>query len=91
MVALLGLYRGSVALTKIDRIDPAEREARIAQLRTEIADLLAGTPLAGAPLFPVSAQTGEGLEPLRQHLLQAAGEVRGHDDALDFRLATDRA
>lgn len=91
VVALLGLDRGSVALTKIDRIDPAEREARIAQLRTEIAELLAGTPLAGSPLFPVSAQTGEGLEPLRQHLLQAAGEVRAHDDALAFRLAADRA
>ena len=91
VMALLGLARGSVALTKIDRIDAAERPARLARVRAEIDALLAPTSLAGAPVFPLSATTGEGLDILRAHLLDAARETRMRDDALAFRMAVDRA
>lgn len=91
VVALLGLRHGTVAITKIDRIDAAERAARIAQVRAEIEALLAPTPLAGAPVFALSAGTGEGLDALRDHLIAQARTVRLHDDALAFRLAVDRA
>ena len=69
VMALLGLPRGSVALTKIDRVDIAERPARLARVRAEIDALLASTPLAGAPVFALSAATGEGLDALRAQLL----------------------
>lgn len=47
ILQLLGVDRGAVALTKIDRVDAA----RMAQVQTEIAALLAGTPLQDAPVF----------------------------------------
>lgn len=91
VVALLGLRHGTVAITKIDRIDASERGARIAQVRAEIEALLAPTALAGAPVFALSAATGEGLDALRAHLVAEARTVHAHDEALAFRLAVDRA
>jgi selenocysteine-specific elongation factor len=91
VVALLGLARGSVAITKIDRIDPAGRAARIAQVEADVATLLEGTALAGAPVFALSATGNEGVDALRDHLLAEARVVHPPDDALAFRLAVDRA
>ncbi|MDB5731793.1 MAG: selB [Variovorax sp.] len=91
VVALLGLARATVAITKIDRLDATVREARLAEVRAQVEALLAPTSLAGAPAFEVSALTGEGMEALRRHLVEAARTVRAHDDALAFRLAVDRA
>ncbi|MGJ7580742.1 selenocysteine-specific translation elongation factor [Variovorax sp. RHLX14] len=73
VVALLGLSRGTVAITKIDRIDETDRDERVAQVTADIAALLAETPLAGAPTFALSATTGEGIAALRNHLIYAAG------------------
>jgi selenocysteine-specific elongation factor len=86
ILTLLGLDRGLVALTKVDRVDAARRR----QVREEISALLAGTPLAEAPLHEVSSHTGEGVEALHDRLWtlaarQQALPVRGH-----FRLAVDR-
>src|SRR5688500_7761124 len=47
---LLGVDRGAVALTKIDRVAPE----RIAAVCSEIEALLSGTSLAGAPVFALS-------------------------------------
>jgi selenocysteine-specific elongation factor len=88
VLALLGLKRGAVAITKIDRVD----EARLDEVRTQIAALLADTPLADAPLIAISAHTGEGVETLRETLFGAARET--HDPLVNdraFRLAIDRA
>jgi selenocysteine-specific elongation factor len=56
-----------VALTKIDAApdDVAELAAE------EARDLLSGTSLARAPVVPVSAQSGEGIEELRAQLAHA--------------------
>jgi selenocysteine-specific elongation factor len=57
---LLGVRAGVVALTKIDAVD-----AELAELaRLEIEEELAGSCLEGAPVVPVSAQTGEGIDAL---------------------------
>lgn len=87
IVELLGIRRALVALTKIDRVEPE----RIATVRRQIDDLLASGPLAGAPVFPVSSVTGEGVDALRQALVAEAAraETRGTDG--HFRLAIDRA
>ena len=53
---LLGVSRGAVALTKIDRVDAA----RVDEVRREVAALLAPTRLARAPVFPVSTVTRRG-------------------------------
>lgn len=92
VLALLGLGQGTVALTKIDRIAPEQRGARLAELQAELRALLAPTALAQAPLFPVSAHGGEGIEALRAHLLQAARNAAPPGDAAQgFRLAVDRS
>src|SRR5207237_7687501 len=51
---LLGLARGVIALTKIDRVD--EDTAELAAL--EIRELVAGSFLERAPIVPVSVRTG---------------------------------
>lgn len=51
ILQLLGVDRGAVALTKIDRVDAA----RLARLEIEIAALLAGTPLQDSPYSPATA------------------------------------
>jgi len=83
---LLGIRRGAVALTKIDRVDP-ERIAEAAEL---IEVLVFGTALEGAPVFPVSGVTGEGVDALRQHLHSVAREIDAAAARGNFRLAVDR-
>jgi len=88
VLSLLGLARGAVAITKCDRVDAA----RIAQVQADVAALLARSPLAGAPVLPVSARTGAGLPALRELLFDAARATAGRDTAgAAFRLAIDRA
>jgi selenocysteine-specific elongation factor len=88
VLALLGVARGVVAITKCDRADAA----RIALVRADIAALLAGTPLADAPVVEVAATTGAGVDTLRALLaVQARARQRQGDDDAAFRLAVDRA
>jgi selenocysteine-specific elongation factor len=86
LLGLLGLDRGAVALTKCDAVDAV----RIAAARDEIEMLLAGTPLAGSPLFELSAATGAGVAALRSHLEAVAAAHTRRDAAGRFRLAIDR-
>ncbi|HEX6736314.1 MAG TPA: selenocysteine-specific translation elongation factor, partial [Azonexus sp.] len=82
----LGIRQGAVALTKSDLGSPA----RLAEATAEIAELLAGTALAGAPVFPVAATTGRGSAELRAHLEVAAADCARRPAAGGFRLAIDR-
>ncbi len=86
LLDLLGLDRGAVALNKIDAVTPQ----RLAEAQAEIAALLAGTGLAGCPVFPLAAKSGEGVPALRAHL-EAAASARPRPAASGrFRLAIDR-
>jgi selenocysteine-specific elongation factor len=88
VLSLLGIGEGTVVVTKTDRAEPA----RVAEVLAEAAALTAGTPLAGAPVLPVSAHTGDGLETLKQRLFDAArGPGRAQAEGTGFRLAVDRA
>jgi selenocysteine-specific elongation factor len=85
---LLGLERGVVALTKADRVDADVQELAGA----EVEELLAGSALAGAPVIPVSAKTGVGLDTLRAALQRIAGEAAARTPREGPpRLAVDRA
>jgi selenocysteine-specific elongation factor len=86
IIDLLGIDRGLVALTKADLGDADRR----AQVTTEIANLLAPTALAGAPILPVSAMTGEGIDDLRAALFQAAADLGSRAGPGRFRLSVDR-
>ena len=58
IVTLLGIPRGVVALNKTDLVDAA----RVRAVTDELRALLRDTTLADAPIVPVSAHTGEGIE-----------------------------
>ena len=68
VLSLLGLTRGAVVVTKADRVDAA----RVRRCAAEARALLAGTPLAGAPVLPVSAHSGAGIGRAARLLFDAA-------------------
>jgi selenocysteine-specific elongation factor len=57
---VLGVAGGVIALTKRDLVD----DETLAIATDEVRDRVAGTVLADAPIVPVSAETGTGLEEL---------------------------
>ena len=84
ILSLLGIDRAVVALTKADL-----GADRIPEVTAALQALLAETALAGAPMIPVSAVTGLGIDALRAALLASA--VRDRDLGGYPRLAVDRA
>ena len=71
IIELLGIRRGAVALTKTGLVDAD----RLATATEETRALLAATPLATAPVFPVDAVSGDGILQLRTHLEAAAHQT----------------
>ncbi len=84
ILELLGIDRGVVALTKADLAPD-----RVSAVSAQMLALLANTALGAAPLLPVSATTGEGIEALREALLALGPRPRDSDG--HPRLAVDRA
>lgn len=84
---LLGVDAGVVALSKIDLVDAETLEL----VRLETRELLKGTPLEDAPVAPVSARSGAGLDRLRAALRDIAGATSSRADAGPVRLPIDRA
>ncbi len=85
---LLGVQNGVIALTKIDLVDDPEWIELIAE---EARDLTAGTFLAGAPIVPVSAVTGAGLDDLRDALEELLAGIAERSTGEIFRLPIDRS
>jgi selenocysteine-specific elongation factor len=81
---LLGIDRGVVAITKADLAPD-----RIDGVADEVRGLLAETRLAAAPVLPVSAHTGAGVDALAA-ALRALGP-RARDTEAYPRVAVDRA
>ncbi|MBC9734497.1 GTP-binding protein, partial [Nocardioides marmotae] len=79
----LGVAHGVVAVTRADLADPA---ASVARARAEVDR----TSLAGAPVVPVSARTGQGLDELRHHLAALVAGLPRPDPGGDVRLWVDR-
>jgi selenocysteine-specific elongation factor len=86
IINLLGVQRGVIALNKIDLVD----EKRATEVKNEIRELLQDTPLHDAPIVPVSAHTGDGVESLRQALINTLKEIKAKQVTGYFRLAVDR-
>ena len=87
IIDLLGITRGVVALTKADLAEPPRREKVVNDIRR----LLATTALANAEVIPVSTVTGEGVDALRECLMQAARKHASRSTKGRFRLAVDRS
>ena len=84
---LLDIDRGLVALTKTDLVD----EEWLALVEEEIAELLADTALAGSPIAPVSALTGDGVEELRTLIDSLIDDLPPISDQGRPRMPIDRA
>lgn len=84
---LLGISRGIVAITKSDLVGADFLDL----VRLEIEDYVRGSFLEGAPIVPVSARTGAGLDVLKQELLRAAKAAPTKDATRHFRLPIDRS
>ncbi|MFW5730832.1 MAG: selenocysteine-specific translation elongation factor, partial [Desulfonatronovibrionaceae bacterium] len=83
---LLGIKTGLVALTKTDVAD----EELLELVQEDVQEYLQGTFLKDAPVVPVSAHTGQGLETLTAHLREMASSFSIQRRADLFRLPVDR-
>jgi selenocysteine-specific elongation factor len=83
---LLDVRSGVIALTRCDLADEMMQEVA----ESDVRDLVAGTPLASAPIVRVSARTGEGLDALRQALVRCADSRRARQGDVPARLPIDR-
>jgi len=84
---LLGVETGVVALTKADL---AESEEWLELVTADISETLEHTVLKGAPVVPVSAHTGRGLDVLVLALQETLNRVQPRPDQGFPRLPVDR-
>lgn len=83
---LLGVRVGLAVMTKADLADEATREV----VKLEIAELVSGSFLEGAPLIETSARTGRGLDDLRRALADVASHGTSRPRGGAPRLPIDR-
>jgi selenocysteine-specific elongation factor len=87
---LLGVPRGLVAITKADLLGGLGADW-LPLLEQDVREATRGTFLEGAPLIPVSATTGEGLDRLSASLASLAAEVPERPADGPLFLPVDRA
>ncbi|MCL2580776.1 MAG: selenocysteine-specific translation elongation factor [Oscillospiraceae bacterium] len=86
ILRLLGIKAGVVAITKADLVEPEWVE----MVAEDIRALAAGTFLEDAPIQPVSAYTGQGLEELRTLIEEMAEKAQNKKTSGVFRVPVDR-
>ena len=84
---VLGVSQGVVVLTKIDMVD----EDWLDLVQEEVSEYLSRTFLQEAPMAKVSAQTGQGLEELRQLLTDKCKSIEERREGGPFRMPVDRS
>ncbi len=84
---LLGIQHGVIALTKVDQVDDELLELAI----LDVEEHVEGTFLAGAPIVPVSAPSGQGIEALLAALDDLQTLLGPPADTERPRLWVDRA
>ncbi len=87
VVRLLGITHGFIVINKIDLVESDWVEL----LKQDIKDKVKDSFLAEAPVFSVSAQTGEGFELLRDFLYNLPQRAATHKDTGKARLYIDRS
>ncbi len=87
ILSLLGIPRGILVLNKIDLVD----EEWQMLVEEDLKESCKGTFLEGAPLCKVSAETGEGIDELKEVIFEEIAKAKGKDLDRPFRLAIDRA
>jgi len=83
---LLGVGRGLIALTKTDLVEPEWLE----MVRDDVRQFVAGTFLEESPIVGVSAETGEGLEELKEQIRASLSTIPVRASGGIPRLPVDR-
>ena len=86
ILALLEIKHGLIVITKKDLVD----NDWIEMVEGEIKDKFQGSFLENAPIIPVSAYTGEGIERLKMTLSEMVATVEDKKLPIPFRLPIDR-
>ncbi len=84
---LLKVKKGLVVLTKTDLVDDPEWLELVME---DVKDFLSGTFLEDAPIIPVSATEGKGLEKLLSELQKIVDSVEPRPASGNFRMFIDR-
>jgi selenocysteine-specific elongation factor len=84
---LLGVRGGVIALTKTDQVEDHEW---LELVEADVADQVEGTVMEDAPIIPVSAHTGEGLDALVSALAACLRDIPPRADLGRPRLPVDR-
>jgi selenocysteine-specific elongation factor len=86
ILGLLEIERGLVVLTKIDMVEPEWRDLVVEEIR----ERLAGSAFAQAPIVPVSALKGQGIEELHAAMDELLSGIPPHTETGKPRLPIDR-
>lgn len=86
ILTLLGVSRGIVVINKVDLVDNDWLEL----IQEEIREGLIGTVFASAPVFPVSAHTGEGIAELKERIDLLLSDAESKSVNGPIRLPIDR-
>ncbi len=86
IIDLLGISAGVVAITKADLADTDWIEL----VSEDVRQLLVGTSIEGAPIVPVSAKTGAGIDELRSAIDDVAADTTARQANLPMRIPADR-
>jgi selenocysteine-specific elongation factor len=83
---LMGIKRGLVAVNKADLVDGEWLE----MVKLDVAEMVRGSFLEGAPVMSVSALSGKGVPELKQTIVELARRVEAKPDRGVFRMPVDR-
>ncbi len=82
----LHIASGVVVISKGD----LATDELLVMVKSDVAELVEGTFLQGAPLVVTSAKSGQGIEELKRTILELTRSVAERDRSGPFRLAVDR-
>ncbi len=86
ILSLLGIQSGIIVLTKCDAVDEELLELVMEDTRKNVE----GTFLENAPILPVSAYTGQGIDQLKQEIVTLVKNAQERRTDRAFRMSVDR-
>ena len=86
ILSMLKVRNGIIVITKCDMVD----EEWLEVVKEDITAEVEGTFLENAPMIPVSAYTGQGIEELRQSIVKMVEQSPARTADKPFRLPVDR-
>jgi selenocysteine-specific elongation factor len=87
IINLLSIRHGIIALTKKDLVT----DEWLAVVQEDIKNIVTGTSLEHAPVIPVSAVTGEGIEACKTTIQELIAQIQTQSSARLFRMPIDRS